>query len=336
MKKITKNRPAGKFFRSAEKSAEGIADGVIEPKSTLVVGVSGGPDSVYLLHELLKMKEDLKLKIIIAHVNHALRGRESDADERFVRELAQKNGLLFASKRLKKLPKGNLEELCREERYKFLEEVRKKHAADMILTAHHLNDNIETVLFNFLRGSSVQGLAGMAMFDPGRNLLRPLLNISKEEILASLKKNRIPYRTDSSNKNTAFSRNLLRRKVIPLLKKINPNLEQTLSENITHFGLLKEFLNEQAASWLRDNGSKGKISHEAFLTLPLVLQKNVVGKLYRQAYGSSRKLNQRHMSEIMKMLGEKKSNREKEFGDAWNICILKNDNFRTIEIRRKR
>ncbi len=202
---------------------------------TNVLAFSGGPDSMYLLHTLLKKGQ----KPVLAHLNHGLRGKESDEDENFCKKVAKKNGLTIETEKI--APPKNEEE-ARNARYDFLEKVRKKHKARKILTAHHLNDNIETVLFNLTRGTGLAGLTGI----PSNRIQRPLLSTTKEEILAYLKKNRIKYREDSSNRNTKFSRNRIRNKVIPELRKINPNLEKSFLGSLKNFQQIQDFLDQEA------------------------------------------------------------------------------------------
>ena len=163
----------------------------------MILGVSGGPDSVYLLNLCLQAAKKRHFKIIVAHVNHRLRGKASDGDEAFfVRSLCAKEKLRFELKKLGKIT-GNLEEGSRNARYAFFEKLRQKYNANWIITAHHHGDNVETVLYNLVRGSFLSGLKGMDPVAPERYLLRPLLGITKNEILAFLHGEKIDYRPGS-------------------------------------------------------------------------------------------------------------------------------------------
>jgi len=221
-----------------EKVLEGIAKrGMLQPGDQVVAAVSGGPDSVALLHALVKIAPDFHLGLIVAHLNHGLRGRESDEDERFVRDLSLKFRLPFESafadiRRIKGERKGSLEDLAREERLRFLSAVAEKRQAQKIALGHHAQDQAETVLIQFLRGAGSDGLKGMLPIRDGL-FIRPLLNISKEEIDAFLKENGIAFRSDSSNRSDAYLRNRVRRQLLPELKaSYNPNME----ENLTRLG----------------------------------------------------------------------------------------------------
>lgn len=209
---------------------------------TNILAFSGGPDSMYLLHTLLAKKP------ILAHLNHNLRGNESDQDEIFCKKIAKKYGLIIETEKIT-LAKKN-EETARIARYDFLEKIRQKYHAEKILTAHHLNDSIETILLNLTRGTGINGLTGIKNY---KYISRPLSTITRSEILAYLKKHKIPYREDSSNSDQKFSRNFIRLEIIPRLKKLNPNLEKTFLTNIENFQETQDFINISAEKLVTKN-----------------------------------------------------------------------------------
>jgi tRNA(Ile)-lysidine synthase len=306
---------------------------LLNKNDKIIAGISGGPDSMYLLDLLLKFKKNTPIEIIVAHVNHNLRGKESIADAKFVKNIAKKHGLKFEIKTLKPIKTGNLEEKCREERYNFFEKLRRKYNAKWILTAHHLDDNIETVLFNFIRGSALSGLKGIEYCSEKRHLLRPLLKTRKKEILSYLKKYNIPFRTDATNEDTRFSRNLIRHKIIPELKKINPNFEKTLAENLVNFHELDSYMQTRTNNWLSKNKKKDRLPLNKFLSLDATLQKNILAHIYKELYGNTNKFNQNHLKQILKIIQQKSSNKKKEFGDKHFIGITRDEkNSHIIEI----
>ena len=212
----------------------------------LLVAVSGGPDSVALLHLLSSLREDLRLRLEVAHLQHGIRGREAREDARFVAELAAKLGLPLHLKEVD-LPrirsaagKGNLEALARAERYRFFAAVARERKLVKIATAHTRDDQAETVLMWLLRGSGLKGLGGMPLVhpldgnvEPGRRLMvvRPLLCVSRAEIEAYLKQNDLSFRLDRSNQDLSFLRNWIRLKLIPQLKeKIDRSLPARLAQ----------------------------------------------------------------------------------------------------------
>jgi tRNA(Ile)-lysidine synthase len=291
---------------------------------TVIIGVSGGPDSVYLTQICLEFAREENVRPVIAHVNHKLRGKESDKDELYVRNLAKKNGLAFELLKLGKIRKGNVEEESRIARYAFFEKLRKKYGAGWILTAHQRDDNVETVLFNLVRGSFLNGLKGMEEADENRHLLRPLINMDKKEILASLKKRKIKYRIDKSNSDTKFSRNLLRQKVIPLLRKINPNFSDTFCGNLENIREAVDFFNGESAKWFTRNRKENGIPLVKFLELPETMQKFILADLYSQTHGDIKKFNRNHLEQILAVIRKKQSGKKKEFGDNHFIAIEKN------------
>lgn len=199
---------------------------------SVVVGFSGGPDSTFLLILLLTIQKIFNLKIYAAHLNHKLRGNESDEDEEFVKDFCKENKIecLIESRDIKKIAqetKRSIEEVARNERYRFFAEAAQKFKANKIATGHTLNDNAETMIFNFIRGSGVSGLRGIPL--KRDNIIRPLLGVTKEEILDFLKSEKIQYRVDSTNETDDYTRNFIRNKIIPLMQEINPNLFETLS-----------------------------------------------------------------------------------------------------------
>lgn len=212
---------------------------------SVVVGFSGGSDSTFLLILLLTIQKIFNLKIYVAHLNHKLRGKESDADEEFVKNFCKQNKIefLIESRDIRKIAqetKKGIEEVARMERYKFFAEAAEKFKTTKIATGHTLNDNAETMIFNFIRGSGVSGLRGIPV--KRDNIIRPLLGVTKEEIIEFLKEEGIQFRTDSTNKDEEFTRNFIRHKIIPLLKEINPNLFETFSITSQLLTLLEKYI----------------------------------------------------------------------------------------------
>ncbi len=272
--------------KNAEEKVLEDLKGFLKGNETLILGVSGGPDSVFLLHCLLKFRDQNitkqskknsttkiptnSLNIIVAHINHMLRGREAEKDMEFVEKLCKKNNLTFRSTAvdvdaLSKTTKSSVEESGREIRYKFFEELFKEYKAQFCLTAHHSDDNLETIMLNLIRGASVKGLAGMKRFTTKKTsklrIYRPLLCVSKEDIMAFLRKTNIDYRIDRTNLDTTIPRNFLRHKVIPLIKKLNPNITQTVLKNALTFDHLHEYIHIEAENWIKKHGSHNGTHH---------------------------------------------------------------------------
>lgn len=216
---------------------------LFEPSDRLLLAFSGGIDSVVLAHLLHDGKYDWAL----AHVNFGLRGEESDNDQSFCNDMARQFGVPFHTirkntKNHARRNKLSVQMAARDLRYEWLEEIRKDHGFDYILTAHHLNDSLETSLLNFSRGTGLSGLRGMVA-RTGR-VLRPLLSTTREAIEVYACLNEFTWREDSSNVSDKYRRNFLRHQVIPLLKTVNPSLEQSYFRTSRRLQALEEVLND--------------------------------------------------------------------------------------------
>lgn len=310
----------------------------IPKNGKIILGLSGGADSVFLLNLCLQIQKTHPFKIIVAHVNHGIRGKESDDDTLFAKKLAEKYSFTFQLKKIQKQPKGNSEEQFRKIRYEFFEKLRTKYKADLILTAHHLNDNIETVLLNLTRGCHLDGLKGMETIDPKRHLLRPLLTTPKSEILKYLKKHRVPHREDVTNRDTNYSRNRIRQNVIPELKKINKNLEKSFLQNIKNFKSVCKNTNRHLDEWINSNSDKRGLKITSFMGEKETFQKNIIFQLYKKTYGNLNGLSQNHAEQIIKIISQNRAGRQKEFGPDFLLAIFrpKNDKNKYIRILKKK
>jgi tRNA(Ile)-lysidine synthase len=204
----------------------------------VAVAVSGGADSVALLHVLLELREQLGIVLFVAHFNHQLRGEESDADERFVASLARQFDVPFFAGRANvrahaEANKQSLEHAARELRYRWLTELPQVQQLDAIATAHNSNDQAETVLMKFLRGAGTRGLAGIhpLLKSAGVRIVRPLLETSRAEIEQYLHERKQSWREDHTNRDRQHLRNRIRHELLPLLAhEYNPNLQRVLGE----------------------------------------------------------------------------------------------------------
>lgn len=205
---------------------------LIKRGDKILIALSGGPDSVFLLNFLLKYRKKYEIEIGAMLVNHMIRGEEADKDEKFCRKICAQLGVDYHSiKRnvpaFAKLNKISIEEAAREIRYKELVKVQKKFGYNKIATAHNCSDNAETVFLNLIKGTGLKGLSGIPI--RRENIIRPILTITKDEILEYLKKNHIQYSIDKTNLSNVYERNFVRNEMFPKIKKhLNPKFEQTL------------------------------------------------------------------------------------------------------------
>ena len=225
---------------------------MLSQNDSVVVGFSGGADSCALLHFLISLRDKFNLTVSACHINHQLRGAEADRDENFVSEMCRKYSvplyILHADVKAESIKRKISTEQCgRDIRYAFFAETADKLHAK-IATAHTASDNAETVLFNLTRGSGAAGLCGIP---PMRdNIIRPLISCTRTEIESYCTQHSLPYVTDSTNLTNEYTRNKIRLEVMPVLKKINPSFESTVSAMTEHMKETVDFIDKCAENAL--------------------------------------------------------------------------------------
>ena len=267
----------------ASSTAQTIAKyAMLEVEDRVLVGVSGGGDSVSLV---LVLKE-LGYKTGIGHLNHGLRGIESDDDERFVSELASKLGVPFYSHRISIRPAdGNLEAACRTARKEFFRSVCERDGFSKIAVAHTRDDRVETCLLNLFRGAGMEGLVSMAPVSG--NTIRPLIEASHEDIQRFLLSSKQSWRTDTSNLDPSFARNRLRHEFIPMLERsFNPNLRDTLSRTVDLFRNEDRWMQDLTSNWVEEHAilSPGMVSvdAESMRIVPVAMARRAIRTMLRQ------------------------------------------------------
>ena len=257
--------------------------GLLEKGDSVIAALSGGADSVALLHFLISLKEQYDLTIHAAHLNHGIRGEEAQRDESFCKILCEKYNVPFHLRR-RDIPalagaRGVSEELCgREERYAFFEELAEPLNAKIAL-AHTASDNAETLLFNLSRGASLGGAAAI----PQRrgNIIRPLLSCTRAEIEAYCAANGLEYVTDSSNLSDDYTRNRIRHHVIPVLRELNPELESAMLRFSRDAAEVKAYLTRQAQRALEEARADYGFSADVLLRQDAAVLKTALSLLIR-------------------------------------------------------
>ncbi len=274
---------------------------LIGKNDKLVIGVSGGPDSVMLLYFLSSLSKEFNLSLHVAHLDHMLR-KDSYQDAEFVTSLAERFKIPVTAARVdvKELAKkGSLEEIARKTRFGFFFKIAKSINANKIALGHNLDDQAETVLMRVIRGTGLYGLSGIL---PKREIegyciIRPLIEISRREIEAALKKKKIKARIDKTNLEDFYFRNKIRNRLLPLLaKEYNSNIKEVLSNMAFSVGYDYDYLNQMAIKIVLRLGRRIKISE--FVKLHPALQRLVLRLNIARVKGDMRRLTFQHINEV--------------------------------------
>ncbi|MBI2850645.1 MAG: tRNA lysidine(34) synthetase TilS [Chloroflexi bacterium] len=292
---------------------------LIAGQKQLLVAVSGGPDSVCLLHILTKLQKELDIKLHIAHLDHRLRGAESEADADYVAELACQLGLPATIgacdvKAYQALRRLSPEEAAREARYDFLAEVAESLGVGCVAVGHTADDNVETVLLHLIRGTGTTGLRGLQPVSrwrsPGHNLtiVRPLLTVSRQETSDYCRICQLDPRLDSSNLSLSPLRNRIRHQLLPLLENYNPSVKESLLRTARLAGDDIAYLNQAGAHLLaglvqRQDGVIG-LDKAGFLALPVSLKRHLLREVIEELLGSLKDIEACHIEEIIAVTGK--------------------------------
>lgn len=271
---------------------------------SIIIAVSGGPDSVFMLDIFSLLQKKYDLELVIAHVNYNLRGTDSEKDEELVKKLAKEYALPIEILRPKITVKTNLENNLRDIRHAFFEEVRKKHAYNAIAVAHNLDDQVETFLMRIIRGAGMRGLRAMQY--KNNFLIRPLLAISRKEILEYIKENRLQYRIDKTNRESVFFRNKIRNRLIPYLEtNFNPGIKKTIAENIVSLSEDYALLNTIIDKKYQDFEKEFSVSK--LLLLPQSLQKRILRLEIKKHVPQLKNIEAKNIEEILKIVKSTKN-----------------------------
>lgn len=282
----------------------------------VLVALSGGPDSVSLLYLLNSLKKDFCLKLICAHLNHMLRGRDSRQDLLFAQKLSEKFKIPFFYEEInvrKLKTNSSLEERARKIRQDFLFRVANEVGADKIASGHTKDDQSETVLMRLLRGA---GLYGLSAILPRRKIskyifIRPLIEVTKNEVLAYLSAKFIPYRVDKTNKQDIYFRNRIRNRLIPELKKYNKNIVDVLSHTAESASLDYEFIRKEAEGCFKKikipkNCKEIRIKIKDILKLHHALRRMILRLSIEKLKGNLRRIDYRHIEELEDLIDNRK------------------------------
>ncbi|MBR4178113.1 MAG: tRNA lysidine(34) synthetase TilS [Bacilli bacterium] len=282
----------------------------LSPGDAIVVGVSGGPDSMALLYILNEFKIKMDLKLICAHINHSKR-KESDEEEAYVKKYCKDNNIIFECIKITKWGDDNFENEARSVRYNFFEELIYNYDAKYLMTAHHADDLIETILMRIVRGSTLKGYSGFSKIveKDGYKIVRPLITLTKDEILEFDRLNNIKYYIDSTNNENIHTRNRYRHTILPFLKKENPNVHkkflkfsETLIEN-------SNYIDNEANKVFNKVFQNGLLYIDKLLELDKVIQTKIIYNILEKIYGDDLLIiGDVHVDLIFDLINSNKSN----------------------------
>jgi tRNA(Ile)-lysidine synthase len=255
---------------------------LIKPGDTLIIGLSGGPDSLFLLHYLASIRTQFNLALIAAHLDHGWRP-ESAEDVKFCQEACDALGVLLVTQKFSDLGislkfNGSLEDVGRQARRHFFQSIKEQYQAQAIVLGHHLQDQQETFFIRLIRGTSLSGLVSMR--PRHGDFIRPLLSICKDDMVAYLKDNAIPYLEDPTNNSSNFLRNRIRQHVLPALKACDDRFEGSFNATITRLQALETYLEKETALIFESLelckfGKKG-LNLKSLLRLPPIMQERLI------------------------------------------------------------
>lgn len=304
------NQPGLLFRDTTEKFDGGIIMRTILDHGSLIVGYSGGADSSCLLHLLVPWCRDRGIRLAALHVNHMIRGAEADSDELFCRTVCDSlNVELFVRRAdvpayAEKHGVG-LEEAARTIRYSFFDEISEiitgRADGSAVATAHNSDDNLETVIFNLLRGSGTHGLGGIVPVRDGR-FVRPLIRDSGEKIREWCKNNGVEYVVDSTNADTDYTRNHIRRKIVPEMRKICPSPEASAARLTSLVRSDDDFIESECKKYV--TYGQTSISRDTLSSLHRALSSRILRHLYNKAKKGSSTIEEVHISKILFLLCE--------------------------------
>ena len=283
---------------------------LIQQDDQILVALSGGPDSVCLLHILYELKDKFNLRLGAIHINHMLRGEESDKDEKYIIKLCDQLGINHYVKRINieyvaKDSNVSLEVAGRNERYKAFEEIRNKYGYNKIAVAHNANDQAETVLMRVMRGTGLEGLTGIkAKRDDG--IIRPILCLSRQEIEKYCEEKKLNPRIDASNYERIYSRNKIRVDILPYMKE---NFNKDIIDTINRMTILlqkdNEFIEEYSQKcyniYCKNYGNKLIISQKLFKEEMDSIITRVIIRAFKEISNSHQNFEMKHIYEIVNL-----------------------------------
>ena len=282
---------------------------ILNKDSIVVVGVSGGPDSMCLLHLLCDLKESLNLKIIVAHMNHKVR-KESDEEAEYVKQFSNDNNLIYEYFELKNIPKSNFHSEARIIRYKFFNELIEKYNAEFLMTAHHGDDLIETVLMRIQRGSNLKGYSGFDILTNKGTYkqVKPLIFYTKKDIIDYMDSNNYKYYIDRTNNEDDYLRNRYRHFILPKLHEEYDLIQKKYLKYSNTISEADDFINKYTKEVLQDIYVDNTLFINKFLRQEKIIQRRILEYILSTLYiDDLYKVDDKNVDEILKAINSNKT-----------------------------
>ena len=278
---------------------------------SVVLGVSGGPDSMALLHLMTRLKKALDIEVVCAHVNHNT-GRPGQFEEqKFVERFCKQNNIVFETLTIDDYGDDNFHNEAHSKRYNYFDKLVKQYNAKYLLTAHHGDDLIETILMRIVRGSTLRGYSGFSKVvkKNGYKIVRPLIQVTKEEILEYNKKNNIKYALDSSNFKDVYTRNRFRKYIVPQLKKEDINVHKKFYKFSKTLLEYNEFIDKIVNSKIKEIYPNNVLNIEKFRNEDKIIQQKVIYHILENTYQDDLMLiTDKHVDILLDVIKSKRSN----------------------------
>ncbi len=292
---------------------------LIESGDRIVLGISGGPDSVCLLHILNRLKEKMDIEIYAAHLNHQIRGIEAHEDALYVAKICENMNVTYFLKSID-VPEYceknglSLEEGARKLRYEMFDEIKKKTNSNKIAIGHNLNDQAETVLMRIMRGTGLQGLRGIEYIREG-GVIRPILDISRNEIELYCEQYKLNPRIDQSNLESIYTRNKIRLELIPYMKEnFNENIVESIVRMSSSLKSDSDYIQQNVKEEFEKISSKRdntiEIDIEKYRTLHIAIKTRIIRESIKSILGDTNNIEQKHIEDILELESDEKINKQ--------------------------
>ncbi len=275
----------------------------------IIVGVSAGPDSMALLYILQELRKKMSFKIVVAHVNHNVR-HESVEEAQFLKNYCDKNNTIFEMMTIKKYGDDNFHNEARNIRYRFYESLINKYQANYLMTGHHADDLMETILMRIVRGSTLRGYGGFSNYVKMNNyaIVRPLITVTKDELKKFDENNNIPYRLDKSNFSEKYTRNRYRKNILPFLKEEDQNVHEKFIKFSKQIFEYDNYFYKIVKNIINEIYSNNKIDIDKFLKEDIVIQKRIIDYIFSEYYKDDIiEINDKHVDLFLKAANSKKA-----------------------------